>query len=207
MIPSPDGIFRKMLRALPRPVAALTENVTYAIAWITLPLSFLNTIADLRIVAEGLQWLYRLAKALRPMLDAAAPILAAILCAWREITEPFHTWLLSWLPFAIPVHLVDLLIVAAFVTPSVIRVLWAQRAHGDAANRNFQARMYERGEVDREGRPYEPAETTTGRESKWHRRMRLRRAQLLVGVAVALAVIAVFLISLDAWGVSFSRGP
>lgn len=200
-IPSPDRVFRRTLKGLPRPLAALIENVTYAIAWVTLPLSFLNTIADLRIVASTLQWLVVRAEALRPWLDAAAPIIAAIVSTWRQLTEPFHAWLSSWVPFTIPLHLVDLAIVAAFVTPSVLRVLAATRAHREASGRNFQARMYERGEVDEDGTPFEPAETTTGAGSKWRRRMALRRAQILVATASILGIVAMTLIVLDALGV------
>lgn len=186
-----------MLSALPRSVASLIWNLTYSVAWTTLPLSFLNTVGDLGIVARGVRWAYGRVEALRPFLDSAAPVIGIVLNFWRRITEPFHAWLGQLLPFAVPVHVADLLIVVVFVAPSIFRVLAAQRDYADAADRNFQARMHERGEVDDEGRLYEPALIATGRESKWNRRMRLRAAILLVGVAVALGAVAATLIGLD----------
>ncbi len=120
-IPSPEAFFVKALDKLPRALGNVIWNTTYAVAWVTLPISILSAIGDLRIV---LQWGARLWDFIERHAHALLPALQAIhglVQGWRAFFEPVYAWVGGMVPFAIPPAVTDMCIALLVCSPAIAR--------------------------------------------------------------------------------------
>ncbi len=124
-IATPDALFARFVALLPKSIGDALWNVTYFIAWITLPASFLSLILDLQLV---IQWAM-LALKLLPDLHTIWDVAVAVVAAWRTFTQPFHDLLTQLVQISLPRAFTDLLIAGSGPVLSVLRYTLAKRAH------------------------------------------------------------------------------
>ena len=120
-IPSPDDIWQGLVNRLPKSIGGWVWNVTYILAWITLPYSIASAISDLRIVIEVIGWLYSHLDFLAGIIDWMRPIVVGALDVWRTLTAPIRQFLGALLPFAVEQIYIDLGTIVLVSLPSLVR--------------------------------------------------------------------------------------
>lgn len=120
LVPTPDELWRFLVRRLPLKFANLVLTVLSLLAWITLPLNFLSQISQIAIVAEAFQHLLERAGQLRPLLDAAVDAVRPAVLAWRELVAPLKDWISSQFPW-MPSIIFDVLVILGLCAPPIFQ--------------------------------------------------------------------------------------
>jgi hypothetical protein len=109
-------------------VGDATWNLSCALAWVTLPLSLLNTVRDLSVVGDWIRAWVRQLLIQFPSLEAVAALIHDVLDYWRAIVLPIRIWIEALIGFSVPPLAFDMAVIAAAALPSLIRS-WIVAAH------------------------------------------------------------------------------
>ncbi len=120
---SPFEALRALTDRLPDSVAAWVWNITYLLAWISIPFTILGTLWDLRLAVQFIYWLFAQLPSLAQFFAPLIEPLSQVLLFWRQITDPLARLMVEWgLPF--PRYLADFAMLGIFLVPSFFRYLF-----------------------------------------------------------------------------------
>jgi hypothetical protein len=135
-IATPDSLFRWLIDKLPKSAGDLIWNVTYCVAWITLPLWFVDTLADIQAVVTFISLIMeRVTPSIRLALLWMYDLMHPALVAWRTLVAPLHSWLSAVLPFDVPEQVTETVLAFLPAAPALLRVFLARRRHAEAFSR------------------------------------------------------------------------
>lgn len=130
---------------LPQSLADWLWNLTYIMAWVSLPFTIVNVVHDLGIVARFFAWLVTIIPDLSVVYAFLMEPLAEIVRVWRMLTQPIYELLLAFeIPF--PMIVSDFVVLVVLLVPSLIRFFFQRSAY----ERSREARAAKNRELSEE---------------------------------------------------------
>ena len=133
---SPQALLHRIVTRLPRGIGDIFWNVTYLLAWVSLPYTVMGALRDLSLVLNAVSQLMNALPDYRDLLRSVGSTLTAALEVWRWITEPIRDLIAQMnVPFA--AQLSDLAVLGLLILPSLLRFLFERRNH-ERASRDLE---------------------------------------------------------------------
>lgn len=134
-IPSPEDVFKRQLKRLPARTASILLSALSLISWVTLPVNFISSLAELKIVIDLWSAIYSSAAVLRPVLDAVVAALRPVIEGWRVLTAPLKNLLAQWLPEWFSVTLSEIVLIVLICLPPLIQFIVSRAVAEQAVRR------------------------------------------------------------------------
>lgn len=125
-IPNPAQLFDGLLDVLPVWISGPLRWFYTIFVWVTLPISLLSAISDLKAFIEFCQWALTTLPDFSPYFLWIGRTCHIALTFWRDVTAPLREWLHTILPWQLPDRIADLVFLCLATAPSWLRLFFTQ---------------------------------------------------------------------------------